>query len=135
MPTAASATMPFLTDLERQGLHYIIALRQTQPLQRALVEAQGWWPILDEQGEPVEGIKLCRLSYQAATWSAARSVIAVNTSKKGLQRKGKRSIYLPTIRSLGSIDSQPWSRIWIYPARWCGVFIVVVPTVKIASKN
>jgi hypothetical protein len=29
----------FLDDLERQKLHYIIALRQNQPLQRALVEA------------------------------------------------------------------------------------------------
>lgn len=80
----------FLTDLERQGLHYIIALRQTQPLQRALVEAQGWWPLLDEQGEPVEGIKLCRLSYQAATWSAARSVIGIRQHiEKRPAAKGK----------------------------------------------
>jgi hypothetical protein len=67
----------FLDDLERQNLHYIIALRQNQPLQRALVEAQGWWPLLDEQGQRVEGIELCRFSYQANAWSAPRTVVGI----------------------------------------------------------
>jgi hypothetical protein len=67
----------FLEDLERQKLHYIIALRQNQPLQRALVDAQGWWPLCDEQGHRVEGIELCRFSYQANTWSKPRTVVGI----------------------------------------------------------
>lgn len=67
----------FLDDLERQKLHYIIALRQNQPLQRALIEAQGWWSLLDEQGQRVEGIELCRFSYQANAWSKPRTVVGI----------------------------------------------------------
>ena len=67
----------FLDDLERQNLHYTIALRQNQPLQRALVDAQGWWPLYDEQGQRVEGIELCRFSYQANTWSKPRTVVGI----------------------------------------------------------
>lgn len=67
----------FLDDLERQKLHYIIALRQNQPLQRALVDAQGWWPLLDEHGLRVEGIELCRFSYQANAWSKPRTVVGI----------------------------------------------------------
>ena len=51
----------FLDHLDQQQLHHIIALRQNQPLQRALVNAEGWWVLHDEQGKPVEGIEpVCR---------------------------------------------------------------------------
>lgn len=33
----------FLAELESRGLHYIVALRMQQPLQRALTHQQGWW--------------------------------------------------------------------------------------------
>ncbi|MEO6022380.1 MAG: hypothetical protein ABIP64_04545 [Burkholderiales bacterium] len=46
-------TAPFLDHLDSQALHHIIALRQTQPVQRALVNAQGWWVLHDEDGKPV----------------------------------------------------------------------------------
>lgn len=67
----------FLDYLDEQSLHYIIALRQNQPLQRALVDAQGWWPLLDEQGHRVEGIELSRFTYQANAWSTPRWVIGI----------------------------------------------------------
>ena len=67
----------FLDYLDEQTLHYIIALRQNQPLQRALVDAQGWWPLLDEQGHRVEGIELSRFTYQANAWSTPRWVIGI----------------------------------------------------------
>ena len=71
------ADKAFLDDLESQKLHYIIALRQNQPLQVALVDAQGWWPLVDEQGHRVEGIELCRFSYQAPSWSSPRTVVGI----------------------------------------------------------
>ncbi len=67
----------FLDDLEQQKMHYVIALRQNQPLQRALVEADGWWVLHDENGQPVEGLELTRFSYQATTWSKPRWVIGI----------------------------------------------------------
>lgn len=67
----------FISALEKKKLHYIIALRLNQPLQRALIEAQGWWPLLDEQGACVEGVELCRFSYQANAWDAARHIIGI----------------------------------------------------------
>jgi hypothetical protein len=67
----------FLEDLKRQNLHYIIALRQNQPMQRALLDAQGWWPLCDEQGHRVEGIELYRFSYPANAWSAPRTVVGI----------------------------------------------------------
>ena len=39
------------------------------PLQRALVNAEGWWVLQDAQGKPVEGIELTRFVYQANSWS------------------------------------------------------------------
>jgi hypothetical protein len=53
----------FLDDLETKNLHYILALRQIQKLQRALADAQGWWPLCGERGHRDEGIELCRFSY------------------------------------------------------------------------
>ena len=59
----------------------MIALRQTQPLQRALVDASqdghGWWALTDDKGRPVPGIDLTRFSYQAASWSKPRWVTAI----------------------------------------------------------
>lgn len=71
----------FLEHLESEALHYVIALRQTQPLQRALVDASqdghGWWGLLDDKGKPVAGIELTRFSYQAASWSKPRWVTGI----------------------------------------------------------
>lgn len=72
---------PFLEHLEDQGINYVIALRQTQPVQRALVNAcvqgQGWWQLVDDKGKPVEGIELTRLLYQAPNWSKPRWVTGI----------------------------------------------------------
>ena len=35
------------------------------------------WPLLDEQGHRVEGIELCRFSYQANAWSKPRTVVGI----------------------------------------------------------
>ena len=67
----------FLDHLDSQALHHIIALRQSQPVQRALVNAQGWWVLHDEDGKPVPGIELTRFTYQAPAWSKPRWVIGI----------------------------------------------------------
>ena len=67
----------FLDHLEAQTLHYIIALRQNQPLQKALVDATGWWVLLDEKGHKVEGVELCRFSYQPDAWTKPRWVVGI----------------------------------------------------------
>ena len=67
----------FLDDLEERQMHYVIALRQNQPLQRALVDVKDWWALHDEAGKPVPGIELNRFMYQANAWSKARPVIGI----------------------------------------------------------
>lgn len=71
----------FVDCLEAQALHYTIALRQTQPLQRALVDAaqngHGWWPLKDDQGKVVAGIELTRFAYRADSWSKPRWVTGI----------------------------------------------------------
>ena len=67
----------FLEHLEAQKMQYIIALRLNQPLQRALVDADGWWALQNEDGKTVEGIELTRFLYQADTWSKPRWVTAI----------------------------------------------------------
>ena len=62
---------------DQQQMHHIIALRQNQPLQRALVSAEGWWVLQDEDGKPVEGIEFTRFAYQAKTWSKPGWVIGI----------------------------------------------------------
>ena len=52
-------------------------MRQTQPLQRALVNAEGWWVLHDDKGRPVEGIELTRFAYQASTWSKPRWLVGI----------------------------------------------------------
>ena len=71
----------FLEDLEGRQLHYTVALKQTPPLQRALVDAahnaHGWWPLRDEQDNIVAGIELTRFPYQAQSWSKPRWVTGI----------------------------------------------------------
>jgi hypothetical protein len=70
----------FLDHLDGQPMHHIIALRQNQPLQRALVSAEGWWGRHDEHGTPVDGIELTRFAYQPEAWSKPRWVIGIRQS-------------------------------------------------------
>lgn len=67
----------FLAHLDERSLHHIIALRQTQALQRALVHAEDWWVLHDEKGKPVPGIELSRFRYQASSWDKPRWVIGI----------------------------------------------------------
>jgi hypothetical protein len=68
----------FLEDLEERKMHYIIALRQTQPLQRALINnTQGWWPLGDDKGALIPRIELTRFQYQANNWDKPRWVVGV----------------------------------------------------------
>lgn len=59
-----------LKALENQRIHYIVALRMMQPLQRALVDQFDWWK-LDE------GIELTHFEYQASSWEQPRRVIGI----------------------------------------------------------
>ena len=67
----------FLDHLDTQPMHYLIALRQNQPLQRALVNADNWWSLIDEDGRPVPGIELTRFAYQPDAWSVPRWVVGI----------------------------------------------------------
>ena len=58
-------------------MHYIIALRQNQPLQRALVNTEGWWPLIGEDGQPVPGMELTHFAYQPAAWSVPRWLVGI----------------------------------------------------------
>jgi hypothetical protein len=74
----------FLSDLESRHLPYIIALKLTQPLQRALASVSGWWQ-LDE------GIQLCAFEYQSAAWDHPRRVIGIRQHVKfKADAKGKQ---------------------------------------------
>ena len=59
----------------------MIALRQTQPMQKALVDAsqqgRGWWALMDDKGKPVTGIEPTRFSYEASSWSKPRWVTGI----------------------------------------------------------
>ncbi len=73
----------FLQDLEQKKLSHVIALRLNQPLQRALVEASGWW-MLDD------GIDLVSITYQAPSWSQPRRVVGIRQHiDKRVNPKGK----------------------------------------------
>ena len=67
----------FLDHLYTQPMHYIIALRQNQHLQRALVNAENWWPLISDDGRPVPGIELTRFAYQQDGWSVPRWVVGI----------------------------------------------------------
>ena len=60
----------FLDEIAKKPFNHVIALRLNQPLQRALVEKSGWWPL-------EEGIDLISFDYQATSWSCARRVIGI----------------------------------------------------------
>ena len=73
----------FLEHVEGKGLDYIIALKQNAPLQKALIDAQGWWMIDD-------GIDLVSFEYQAPSWSRPRRVIGIRQdTNKREEPKGK----------------------------------------------
>jgi len=80
----------FLDHLEGRQMHYVIALRQHQPLQRALVDVDGWWVLQDENGKDVDGIELTRFLYQANTWSKPRWVVGIRQHiEQRAAQKGK----------------------------------------------
>ena len=64
------ADSAFLDHLDTQPMHYLIALRQNQPLQRALVGASGWWR-LDT------GIDLVSFTYRPEAWEKPRRVVGI----------------------------------------------------------
>ena len=73
----------FLDHLEQKNLSYSVALKLTAPLQRALVDAQGWWTLDD-------GIELVSIDYQAQSWSHPRRVIGIRQHiAKREQARGK----------------------------------------------
>jgi hypothetical protein len=71
-----------LAVLEHKRIAYIIAARLTQPLQRALYGATGWWAL-----EP--GLELTEMSYRADAWTRARRLIVVRQSVTRKQAPGK----------------------------------------------
>jgi hypothetical protein len=83
------AEVSFLRAVEEHKIHYTIALRLNQPLQRALTSAErAWWPLEEAGGH---GIELCLFDYQAPGWEKARRVVGVRqhlTTRP--QAKGKQ---------------------------------------------
>jgi hypothetical protein len=80
----------FLDHLEQDKLHYIIALKHTAPLQRAQVDAQGWWALLDDKGKPVDGIELTRFVFKPDSWTRPRLITAIRQHiEQRPQPKGK----------------------------------------------
>ena len=74
----------FLSDLERRKMHYLIALKLNQPLQRALVEQTGWW-LLDE------GIEVIAFDYQAPCWEKPRRIVSIRQkTDERSEAKGKQ---------------------------------------------
>jgi len=71
-----------LQALEGKRIAYIVAARLTQPLQRRLYQAEGWWAL-----EP--GLELTELPYQAKGWDAPRRLIVVRQSVKRKNAPGK----------------------------------------------
>lgn len=67
----------FLDHLDQRQMRHSIALRQNQPLPRALASAEGWWALQGEDGTPVAGIELTRFAYQPEAWSTPRWVIGI----------------------------------------------------------
>jgi len=69
--------------LEGRRIPYIIAARLTQPLQRALYQATGWWAL-------EIGLELTELRYVATGWSTPRRLIVVRQSIKRREAPGKQ---------------------------------------------
>lgn len=68
--------------MEGKHIPYIIAARLTQPLQRTIYQACGWWAL---EG----GVELTEFRYQAAGWTTARRLIVVRQSVKRKTAPGK----------------------------------------------
>jgi hypothetical protein len=68
--------------LEGKRIPYIIAAWLTQPLQRTIYQATGWWAL-------EAGLELTELRYCAAGWSAPRRLIVVRQSVKRREAPGK----------------------------------------------
>lgn len=60
----------FLNELDQRCMHYLIALRLNQPLQRALVDQKDWW-VLDD------GLEIVAFDYQAPSWNRPRRVVGI----------------------------------------------------------
>lgn len=71
-----------LTVLEAKRIPYIIAARLTQPLQRTICQASGWWAL-----EP--GLELTELRDRATGWATERRLIVVRQSVKRKTVPGK----------------------------------------------
>ena len=71
-----------LCALENKHIPYIIATRLTQPLQRTIYQATGWWAL-------ETGLELTELRYRAAGWKAERRLIVVRQSVKRKTAPGK----------------------------------------------
>ena len=129
----------FLDHLDVMKLHHIVPLRQTQPIQRALVNATDWWALRDEQDRPVEGIELVRFQYQANSWSKARWVIGIRQRiKVRLESGGAKGKTLqlfaddPVIGQYRSKHSPPIS---VYRPPRSGGCIEDAPTARTGSRS
>ena len=71
-----------LSRLEEKRIPYIVAARLTQPLQRQIYQAGGWWA-LDS------GIELTELRYRATGGKSERRLIVVRQSLKRKSAPGK----------------------------------------------
>lgn len=63
------------TGKQAKQIPYIIAARLTQPLQRQIYQATGWWAL-------EAGLELTEFCYQAAGWTTSRRLIVVRQSVK-----------------------------------------------------
>lgn len=72
-----------LSALAGKKIDYSIAARLTQPLQRAICQAAGWWAL-----EP--GLALTALRQCAAGWKAPRRLLVVRQSVRRKTAPGKR---------------------------------------------
>jgi hypothetical protein len=90
----------FLKAVERNKIHYTIALSLNYPLQRALTSPElAWWPLEEEGGQ---GIELCQFDYQAPSWDQSRRVVGVRQHLARPQAKGKQLSLFAQDKVLGS---------------------------------
>jgi len=71
-----------MAALEGKRIPYIIAARLTQPLQRTIYQASGWWAL-------EKGLELAELRYRATGWETERRIIVVRQSVKRKTAPGK----------------------------------------------
>ena len=91
----------FFNAVERRKVHYAIALRLNQPLQRALNSVdRAWWPLEEEGGQ---GVELCLFDYKAPGWEQERRVVGVRQHLKTRpQAKGKQLTIFADDEVIGS---------------------------------